>query len=193
MKKLNIVTLAMATAIAIVPAAMASPITGTLSGGNGGDNGLSWTATTVTLDSGSANNFGGSGDLAPITSAISFSNDSLGIGDVLSGSGGGETISFDFTSFSVVSETPFGTNGDAVHAVGLGTLTLVGGPDTGPTTALFSITGTEEGGSTSYSFDLTSPAPSPVPEPSSLVLLGSGLAGAAFLLFRRNNAARHTA
>jgi hypothetical protein len=108
---------------------------------------------------------------------------------VLTASGGGETITFEFTSFTIVSETPYGTNGDAVHATGLGTLTLTGGSDTGPTTALFSITGTEESGSTSYSFDLASPAPSPVPEPSSLVLLGSGLAGAAFVLFRRNRTA----
>ncbi len=44
-------------------------------------------------------------------------------------------------------------------------------------------------GTTNYSGTFDVPPPPPVPEPSSLVLLGSGLLGAAFLLFRRNRSA----
>jgi hypothetical protein len=101
---------------------------------------------------------------------------------------GGTTL-FDFTSgpdtvgFSILSATvehnTIGTGG-FLNVVGTGVLT-----DTGYSTTdyRFSLTSTTTGTQTSYG--LTLAPTSAVPEPASLLLLGSGLLGLAALLFRR--------
>jgi hypothetical protein len=54
------------------------------------------------------------------------------------------------------------------------------------TAATFSLTSTTTG-TTSFTVDAT--VPSAVPEPSSLLLIGTGLLGLAFALFRKNRPA----
>jgi hypothetical protein len=72
--------------------------------------------------------------------------------------------------------------------VGLGTFTdSLGNYVSGPAEISLGFTNT---GSTNYSATFEVPPPPTVPEPSSLVLLGSGLLGAAFLLFRRKRSAQ---
>jgi hypothetical protein len=79
----------------------------------------------------------------------------------------GATFASDTTSF--------------VSFMGFGTLTETGyAPDT---TAYLTFTSTA-GGNTSFTLDAS--APSATPEPSSLMLLGTGLVGAAGLMLRRS-------
>jgi hypothetical protein len=96
------------------------------------------------------------------------------------------TLMFDFKSggaeveFTILSLTVMQNDPKFLNVVGTGILT-----DTGfdPTNYVFSLTSTTTATQTSYGFTLA-PA-SAVPEPASLLLLGTGLLSLAGLLFRR--------
>jgi PEP-CTERM motif len=91
----------------------------------------------------------------------------------------GSTVAFTVTSVTV------GANGSLVF---FGTLT-------GGSTASYVLTPVAPGGlgttpDGSFTSTLTVPAVSPTPEPSSLILLGTGLVGAAGLMFRKRRAVK---
>jgi len=92
--------------------------------------------------------------------------------------GGGKTIDFTLLTLSVLQNTP-GTNG-FLNVVGTGTLTATGFD---PTLYRFTLTSTTIDDATGFSLTLAPAAA--VPEPASLLLLGSGLLGLAGLLFRK--------
>jgi len=74
--------------------------------------------------------------------------------------------------------------GKELTLTGSGMLTEAGFTDTSGTFNLTSGTSTV-GGFTITSFEVTAAAASTVPEPSSLMLLGTGLLGLAIVLFRK--------
>lgn len=101
-------------------------------------------------------------------------------------SGTGDT--YDFTLISGTWTSSASTN---LSFVGLGTFSdTLGNYISGPAEISLGFTNT---GSTNYSGTFEVPPPPKVPEPSSLVLLGSGLLGAAFFLFRRKRSAANIA
>jgi hypothetical protein len=98
----------------------------------------------------------------------------------------GDTFHFSLTSGTWTSSAS--TN---LSFVGIGTFSDVNNTYIGGASEI--SLGFTNTGSSNYSGTFDVPPPPPVPEPSSLVLLGSGLLGAAFLLFRRNRAAANIA
>jgi hypothetical protein len=93
-------------------------------------------------------------------------------------------LSFDLQSATVVLYTP----GDFLYVTGTGIFSETGFDPTAGTFQL-SISESAAGGGTSTSFEISTAAAGVTPEPNSLVLLGSGLVGAAGLMFmRRRNA-----
>ncbi|MGD0730485.1 MAG: PEP-CTERM sorting domain-containing protein [Terracidiphilus sp.] len=195
MKKFSIALLALATALAIAPSAMADTmITGTL--GIGGPS-VTWgsgnSATNyITFGQAAANVTGGTGQLNtftylnpatinayPTLSLLNPADEVL----LFTSTENGDTTTFTITGPITISTDTSGF----LNISGLGTLTETGYI---ATTALFNLSATDsnndfgEGGSSNYVLDLTSPAPG-TPEPSSLLLLGTGLLGLAVVLFRK--------
>jgi hypothetical protein len=120
MKKLGFVSLAMATALVIIPSASATPLTsGSIVVGGAYDQ---WTSIDVTLD---------------------------------------DSQFLDLSGYGWLDETGYP-----------------------PTWSSFSISSTQQGQATG--FDIAATAP----EPSSLLLLGSGLLGIAFVVFRKAKQSR---
>jgi hypothetical protein len=210
MKKLLLAVAAIAT-LAVAPAVKAStipygtfafsPLTGSVSftGNSLG------TATHVTFPAkiivnsapltyiGHSNIFYDMGQNNPIF-ATAFSPASLTVSNINAGptpyslnhfltwTDDGDTFYFTLTSGTWTSSAS--TN---LSFVGIGTFSdSLGDYISGTSEISLGFTNT---GTTNYSGTFDVPPPPPVPEPSSLVLLGSGLLGAAFLLFRRNRAA----
>jgi len=179
MKKLALALLALATALAITPAALADTIaTGSSFTVNG--NLSSLTSNTPTLSNVSVQS--GTGTFADITPgfltvaqiAADISLNSNVIGDTFTfGTSDGQTITFTVTS------VVFGPNHSAY---GIGTLTDTGVINYAPVTLAFweeSIA--TAGQNVSFTFDTDNP----VPEPSSLLLLGTGLLTVAGALRRK--------
>lgn len=172
MKKFSLALLAMATALAISPAAKADSVGGSIAVFGVSD---TWNATSVsfTTDGTAA---GGTGTLANV------SGDTLLSGFTFTTSDGTEL--FDVTG-GVDAPATFTINGPVdvqqdtsteLEITGFGTITESGYT---PTVGSFILTSSNSG---TVSFEITA---NTAPEPSSLVLLGTGLLGLAFVVFRK--------
>jgi hypothetical protein len=190
LKKLTLGFLALATALAIVPAALADPLINGTVGFTGGDD--QWSATGITFGNLNAYErdatldfatvFGVSPATTPATIALTSYTFTTPDGLIVSTNTGGAT--FTITGPITVSLD----NNEFLDISGTGTLTL---PGYAPTLANFSFDSTDSSksfgtyGSSTYGLDITSQDVPAVPEPSSLLLLGSGLLGFAGMLRRK--------
>lgn len=100
----------------------------------------------------------------------------------------GETFAFHMTDYNAmyVSNIPGCTAGNCLDVTGNGFFTATGVVDYDPSPGNFTFTSQLVGGQTSTTFSASAMAtPSIIPEPSSLVLLGSGVLGMAGMVRRR--------
>ena len=188
MKKLMLGYLALATAFAIVPAALADQITGSL-GVGGGD--VQWSSTDITFANTSATArdatgaFGTVLGVSPATTPATINAViySFSTPDVLIFTVGANTATFTSTGPINV----WLDNAEFLNISGTGILTLTGYSATPGT---FNLTSTDSGGnfgigaaaSSNFGFDINA---TPTPEPSSLLLFGTGLLGFAGILRRK--------
>jgi hypothetical protein len=181
MKKFSIALLAAASALAITPAALAGTITGSI-GINGSDD--TWSLSQIKFTT----NTHDPAKVAPapatmgslssvIGDDVTFNTNPLifasADGKELFSTGDG--VTFTITSLTVDYDMP----GLALVLNGTGTLTENGYTDTD---AIWTLSSSASNGSTTFGID----AAPPIPEPSSLLLLGTGLFGLAFVAFRKS-------
>lgn len=183
MKKFAFALLAMAAALAITPAALADAISGSIAIGEASNSSDTWNATGITfLGTGSVHQATGTlssllGDSAQLTS-FTFSPASAAMGVELFNVESGLST---FTIDSVMVGFNGSQNGTPfLNLSGTGMLTETGYDNT---LANFSLVSTTTG-TTSFTVDATTPGATP--EPSSLLLLGTGFLGLAFTLYRKN-------
>jgi hypothetical protein len=186
MKKLTFGFLALAMALAITPAASADQITGSLGVGGGNDQ---WSATGITFNNPTAVARDATGAFATVLGATPATNPAtiddthfvFSSPDVLIFTVGTSTGTFTITGPINVALD----NSQYLLFSGTGIITLTGYSAT-PGTFSFSTTdsGSNYGssGSSTYGFDINA---TPTPEPSSLLLFGTGLLGFAGILRRK--------
>jgi hypothetical protein len=177
-------SLVVLTAMAIAPALHATPISGQFSvtGSAVTDNGSSLVFSPNTINVGAASTLMGdfttlltAGEAGVITSPIDYATYVPGSASLVFGSGSNLLT---FTLDSVVAEH----SGSFGNFTGTGTITsAVAGYDPTLANLFFS---TQANGVVTFSATAVA-APSAVPEPSTLMLLGTGLIGAAGALKRR--------
>ena len=187
MKNLKLGLFALATALVLTPVAFADPIVGSLDVGGGNDQ---WTTTNITFTNvnatgrdftGTFQTVFGNGTAAAtiLTNPITFNDpDKLifEVGDYLA----------TFTITNAINIVYDGV--DFLNVTGSGYLTMAGYDDT---RAVFNLTSTDTNsnrgasGSSGYSFVVTTYGVAVTPEPTSLLLLGSGMLGLAGMLRRK--------
>ena len=189
MKHVPLALLAMAMAVATAPSALADPITGSVGVSGGNDQ---WTATGMTFSNPSATARDATGDygtvlgVSPITNPATINDTSFTFAspDELI-----FTIGMDTGTFTATGPIDLVLD-DSEYLLfsGTGTLTLTGYDSTPGT---FSFSSTDSGlnfgasQSSTYGFDITATPAPVVPEPGSLVLLGTGLFGMAVFAYRK--------
>jgi hypothetical protein len=171
MKKFALVLLALATAVAISPKASADPMLSGTIDITGGD---AITATSITMfNPATIMSIGTTGSFAPLA-GHSVTLDSFSTPPVTMLTDLADGLSFVLESYNIVIETA-----NKWEITGTGVFSLTGYADT-PSNFIFDTNDTA-GGSAEVSFTATAAA---TPEPTSLLLLGSGLLGLA-LTFRK--------
>jgi hypothetical protein len=177
MKKFALALLAVATAVAIAPAAWAGPITGTI-GINGSND--TWTLTQIKFAPSPVAVVAGSPTTSGSLAAVIGDDVTFNTNPLIFASADGKEMfsSSDGVTFTITGITVDFDNGVALVLNGTGVLTETGFAATDATWSL----STTKSGSTTFGIDATTPS---TPEPNSLILLGTGLFGLAFVVFRK--------